>query len=71
MHGAASAPAPLMELTRNIKQGNVGDLFEVLLASTDAGSQRDIPLWVQKAGHELLGIEKEGDVVRIRVRKTK
>ncbi len=62
-------PGPLMELIRNIKQGNVGDVYEVL--SSDAGSQRDIPLWVQKAGHELLGIEKDGDVVKIRVRKAK
>jgi TusA-related sulfurtransferase len=47
----------------------LGDVYEVL--SSDAGSQRDIPLWAQKAGHELLGIEKDGDVVKIRVRKAR
>lgn len=52
-------PGPLMELIRAIREGAVGDVIAVL--STDAGSRIDIPKWVEKAGHHLVGIEtREG-----------
>ena len=62
-------PGPLMELIRAIKQSNVGDIIEVW--STDQGSQRDIPMWAEKAGHEFLGVIHEQGYDRIRVRKTR
>jgi len=61
-------PGPLMELVRNIKEGKVGDVFEVW--SSDSGSQRDIPKWTQKAGHELINVAHEKDYDRILVKKT-
>jgi TusA-related sulfurtransferase len=48
-------PGPLMELIRAIREGAVGDVIAVL--STDAGSRIDIPKWVEKAGHTLVGLE--------------
>jgi TusA-related sulfurtransferase len=48
-------PGPLMELIRAIREGAVGDVIAVL--STDAGSRIDIPKWVEKAGHNLVGVE--------------
>jgi tRNA 2-thiouridine synthesizing protein A len=48
-------PGPLMELIRAIREGAVGDVIAVL--STDAGSRSDIPKWVEKAGHRLVGVE--------------
>jgi TusA-related sulfurtransferase len=52
-------PGPLMELIRAIREGAVGDVIAVL--STDAGSRIDIPKWVEKAGHRLIGVEtREG-----------
>ena len=61
-------PGPLMELIRNIKTAQVGEVIAVL--SADPGSVKDIPAWVEKAKHQLLGIEKvEGDVKRFVVRK--
>jgi tRNA 2-thiouridine synthesizing protein A len=62
-------PGPLMELVRNIKEGKVGDVFEIW--SSDAGSQRDVPKWAEKAGHQVLGIVHEKDYDRITVKKTK
>ena len=47
-------PGPLMELIRAIREGHVGDVIAV--RSTDQGSRTDIPLWVQKAGHRLIGL---------------
>ena len=48
-------PGPLMELIRAIREGQVGDVIAVL--SSDAGSKLDIPKWVEKAGHRLVGLE--------------
>jgi tRNA 2-thiouridine synthesizing protein A len=52
-------PGPLMELIRAIKESEVGDTIAVW--SADKGSKIDIPLWVKKAGHTLVGVEaREG-----------
>jgi TusA-related sulfurtransferase len=48
-------PGPLMELIRAIREGQVGDVLAVY--SSDSGSKADIPKWVEKAGHRLIGIE--------------
>jgi tRNA 2-thiouridine synthesizing protein A len=47
-------PGPLMELIRAIREGSVGDVIDVY--SSDSGSRVDIPKWVEKAGHGLIGI---------------
>jgi TusA-related sulfurtransferase len=47
-------PGPLMELIRGIKEAEVGDVLSVY--STDKGSKTDIPKWVEKAGHTLIGV---------------
>ncbi len=62
-------PGPLMELIRNVKIAQVGDVLAVL--SGDPGSLKDIPAWVAKAKHEFLATEDlEGTVKRFVVRKT-
>jgi TusA-related sulfurtransferase len=62
-------PGPLMELIRMVKGGQVGEVFAVI--SSDAGSQKDIPAWVAKAGHEFLGSEPAEGAMRFLVRKAK
>ncbi len=52
-------PGPLMELIRAIREGAVGDVIAVL--SSDSGSKIDIPKWVEKAGHRLVGITTADD----------
>lgn len=47
-------PGPLMELIRGIRESAVGDVLAVL--SSDNGSRSDIPKWVAKAGHRLVGV---------------
>jgi len=52
-------PGPLMELIRAIREVEVGALIAV--RSSDRGSRIDIPKWVEKAGHRLVGVnEVEG-----------
>ncbi|MDG6933356.1 MAG: sulfurtransferase TusA family protein [Nitrososphaerota archaeon] len=60
-------PGPLMELIRAVKESAVGDVIEIW--SSDTGSQRDIPKWTEKAGHEFLGVIHEEGYDRIKVRK--
>jgi TusA-related sulfurtransferase len=48
-------PGPLMELIRAIREGHAGEMIAVW--SSDAGSKLDIPKWVEKAGHRLIGIQ--------------
>jgi tRNA 2-thiouridine synthesizing protein A len=62
-------PGPLMSLIGAIRQGQVGDVIEVL--SSDEGSKTDIPAWLAKAGHELIEVVPEGDFSRFLVRKVR
>lgn len=61
-------PGPLMELVRVIKEEPVGTEFELL--SSDEGSRKDVPFWLEKAGHELLEVRPESGYDRYVVRKT-
>ena len=65
----AFCPGPLMELIANLKLIKLGDEVEVI--SSDKGSAMDIPAWVDKVKHEMVGVEKDGDIWRIIVRKMK
>jgi TusA-related sulfurtransferase len=60
-------PGPLMELIKSIKRGEVGKIYEVW--SKDEGSKRDIPKWVAKAKHELIGAFEEDGYTRFAVKK--
>ena len=62
-------PGPLMELITYMKHARLGDTLELL--STDQGSVTDVPAWVHKVGHEMIGSEKIGEVWHIKVRKAK
>lgn len=60
-------PGPLIELVKAIKKARIGEVISVY--STDSGSRKDIPLWVEKAGHELIGIFDRGNYTEFIVRK--
>jgi tRNA 2-thiouridine synthesizing protein A len=60
-------PGPLMELIRAIREGQIGDVIAVY--SSDAGSKMDIPKWVEKAGHRLVGVEARDGYDEIVVEK--
>lgn len=62
-------PGPLMELIRGMKEAEVGDVLAVL--STDKGSKTDIPKWVEKAGHNLIGVFNRDSFDEIIVGKTR
>jgi tRNA 2-thiouridine synthesizing protein A len=61
-------PGPLMELIRAIREEPAGT--ELLIYSTDSGSRIDIPKWVEKAGHRLIGVMAREGYDEIAVEKT-
>lgn len=65
----AFCPGPLMELIAALKLVEIGDEVEVL--SSDRGTALDVPEWVAKVGHALVGVEEKGDYWSVVVRKAK
>ena len=61
-------PGPLMELIRAIRESEPGQVLAVY--SSDSGSRTDIPKWVEKAGHQLIGITAHDGYDEIVVEKT-
>jgi tRNA 2-thiouridine synthesizing protein A len=64
-----ACPGPLMTLIGAIRQGQVGQVFEVL--SSDEGSKTDIPAWVAKAKHELVEVIQDTGFTHFIVRKAR
>lgn len=62
-------PGPLMALIGAIRQGQVGDVYEIL--SSDLGSRTDLPAWVAKAKHELVETVEDDGFARFIVRKAR
>jgi TusA-related sulfurtransferase len=52
-----ACPGPLMTLIGAIREGQVGDVIEVI--SSDEGSKSDIPAWVAKANQRLVEVVEE------------
>jgi tRNA 2-thiouridine synthesizing protein A len=61
-------PGPLMELIRAIRESAPGQVIAVY--SSDSGSKIDIPKWVEKAAHRLVGVERRDGYDEIVVEKT-
>lgn len=62
-------PGPLMELIAVLRDSQIGDELEVL--STDKGSAKDIPEWVNKVGHAHVETREENGEWHIVIRKAK
>ncbi|HVC57153.1 MAG TPA: sulfurtransferase TusA family protein [Stellaceae bacterium] len=65
----AYCPGPLMELIAALRLVPVGEEVEVW--SSDKGSAADIPEWIKKARHELVGVEPREAYWSIVVRKAR
>jgi len=61
-------PGPLMELIRTIRSAPIGEV--ICVRSTDRGSRVDIPKWIEKAGHRLIGVAERDGFDEIVVEKT-
>lgn len=60
-------PGPLLELIRVVRTAPVGSVVSVL--ASDPGSVKDIPAWIEQAGHEYLGAYAMEGYTRFVLRK--
>ena len=64
-----ACPGPLLEAKRAMVEVPLKGIMEVL--SSDASTNKDIPKWAEKIGHEYLGTIEDAGYWRILVRKGK
>ena len=62
-------PMPIIQTAKALAGMKVGEVLEVV--STDRGILSDMPAWCRTTGQEFLGIEREGEVFKVYVRKRK
>lgn len=62
-------PMPIIQTAQKMKEMKVGEVLEVI--STDAGVEEDMKAWCRQTGHEYLGLEKEGETIKVYVKKVK
>ena len=62
-------PQPLFQTREEIDKIEVGEILEVL--SDDPAAEEDLKRFAKRTGHELIDLEKKGDVLRFLIRRTK
>lgn len=62
-----ACPMPIVKTKKTMKDLEPGQVLEI--QATDKGSTADLQAWAKSTGHEYLGTETEGDVLRHFLRK--
>jgi tRNA 2-thiouridine synthesizing protein A len=62
-----TCPVPLVETRKALRKAQEGDV--IVVKGTHPASKKEIPMAVKAMGLELLGVDEEGDVWTIRIRK--
>lgn len=62
-------PMPIIQTARKIKELEIGQVLEIV--STDEGIREDMPAWCRQTGQEYLGLEEDGDIFKVYVKKVK
>lgn len=60
-------PMPSVKTALALEGMAESEVIEIL--TDDPVSKRDLPLWAQATGNELLGIEEAGTIIKIYLRK--
>ena len=61
-------PMPIVRTAEKFKELKPGEVLEVV--ADDKGIKLDMPAWCEATGHEYLGMEEEGEEIRVYVKKT-
>jgi TusA-related sulfurtransferase len=64
-----SCPGPILAAKKGMADVKPGQIMEVL--ATDTGTQKDLPAWAKKLGHEYLGFVDEPGYMRLFVKRVK
>jgi tRNA 2-thiouridine synthesizing protein A len=62
-------PLPLIKIIKAIKEIQIGQVLEVL--ATDPGAKPDLAAWAKQTRHELVSSERQGEVYRFLLRRSK
>lgn len=62
-------PMPIIQTAKKIKELEIGQILEVV--STDQGIKEDMPAWCRQTGQEYLGMEEDGEIYKVYVKKIK
>ena len=62
-----TCPVPLVETRKALRKAKEGDIVEVI--GTHPASKKEIPMAVKSLGLELVDVQEEGGVWKIRIRK--
>jgi len=62
-------PMPIIKTAEKIKQLKPGEVLEVV--ADDKGIKLDMPAWCETTGHEFLGVDEEGNEIKVYVKKTR
>ena len=61
-------PMPIFKTGEKIKEMKMGEVLEVV--ADDTGIKLDMPAWCETTGHEFMGMEEDGDEIKVYVKKT-
>ena len=62
-----TCPVPLVETRKALRKAKEGDIVEVF--GTHPASKKEIPMAVKALGLELIDVQEEGGMWKIRIRK--
>ena len=64
-----SCPGPILAAKKGMAEVKVGEIMEVW--ATDSGTEKDLPAWANKVGHEYLGVVEEAGYLKLFVKRAK
>ena len=59
-------PMPIVQLAKKVKEMRSGQVLELL--ADDVGAKEDVPAWCSRTGHQLVGTEAEGKILKFYIR---
>jgi TusA-related sulfurtransferase len=62
-------PEPLFQTRENMDAIAIGEVLEIF--ADDPAAEEDLTRFAKRAGHELVALEKNGDQLRILIRRLK
>jgi len=62
-----TCPIPLVETRKALRKAKKGDIVEVI--GTHPASKKEIPMAVKSLGLELIDVQEEGELWKIKIRK--
>ncbi len=60
-------PIPIVKIAERFKQLKLGGVLEIV--ADDKGIKLYMSAWCQATGHEFLGVEEEGNEIKVYVKK--